>query len=78
MEKPNLTSLKTKVLIMIHSKLLDRPPSMNRMEKWLSNTDTLEIIGGESTSTSKLYDSLEELNNIYRYLAIPLNITTYL
>ena len=49
--------------MLVYSQLLDRP-SINRMEEWLDNTDKLEILGVESTSTSRLHDSLDELNEL--------------
>jgi len=60
-EDLNLTGLSPELLILAYSQLLDRPP-INRMEGWLSNTDMLEILGVESTSTYRLNDSLDELN----------------
>ena len=62
-EDLKLTGLSPEIMILVYSQLLDRP-SINRMEEWLSNTDMLEILGVESTSTSRLYDSLDELNDL--------------
>lgn len=54
-EELKLTGLSPEILMLVYSQLLDRP-SINRMEEWLSNTDMLEILGVEGTSTSRLYD----------------------
>ncbi len=59
----NLTGLRQEILMMVYSQLLDRP-SINRMEEWLDHTDMLEILGVDTTSTSRLYDALEDLNSM--------------
>ena len=62
-EELKITGLSPEILMLVYSQLLDRPP-INRMEEWLGNTDMLEILGVESTSTSRLYDSLDKLNEM--------------
>ena len=58
-----ITSLDSEILILVYSQLLDRP-SINRMEEWLSYTDMLDILGIKATSTARLYDSLDTLNEM--------------
>ena len=58
-----IAGIRKEILIMVYSQLLDRP-SINRMEEWLSYTDMLEVLGMETTSTAKLYDSLDALNDM--------------
>ena len=62
-EELKLTGLSPEILMLVYSQLLGRPP-INRLEEWFGNTDMLEILGVESTSTSRLYDSLDKLNEM--------------
>ena len=62
-EDLKLTGIAPEILTLVYSQLLDRP-SMNRMKERLGNTDMLEILGVESTPTSQLYDTLDELNEM--------------
>lgn len=62
-EDLKLPGIGPEILTLVYSQLLDRP-SINRMKEWLGNTDMLEILGVESTPTSQLYDSLDELNEM--------------
>ena len=62
-EDLKLPGIGPEILTLVYSQLLDRP-SMNRMKERLGNTDMLEILGVESTPTSQLYDSLDELNEM--------------
>ena len=66
-----LTGLRKEILILVYSQLLDRP-SINRLEEWLGDTDMLEILGTNSTSTSRLYDALDALDILGRGYRIQL------
>ncbi len=58
-----ITELRKEILVMVYSQLIERP-SINKMEEWLSYTDMLDILKINNISTSKLYDALDELNNM--------------
>lgn len=51
------------VLLMVYSQLLERP-SISKMEQWLNETDILETLKLEKISTSQLYETLEQLQDI--------------
>ena len=57
--------LSSSVLIFVYSQLLERRPSISRMEEWLqSETDILEVLGIERITTAQLYEALDELQAI--------------
>ena len=58
-----ITDISKEILVMVYSQLIERP-SINKMEEWLSYTDMLAILKIKNISTSKLYDALDELNNM--------------
>jgi len=55
--------LPPQALVLVYSQLLERP-SINKMEQWLNETDILETLKLEKITTSQLYETLEQLQDL--------------
>ena len=50
-------------LILTYGQLLDRP-SINKMEQWLNQTNILKTLGIENITTTQLYNTLEQIQDL--------------